>query len=1224
MPIAYQFLPWVRRGLAVALDAPDTLGADLPARGSATVGVTLAGGAAGTAVAPLAMKLHGPGDVIGIDTRLVVRTDPKPDVTNFEPNYFAIIDFDPPDFPWMLTPARARGDDRLRPWLVLVVLDRAKAGPPRLQPQALLPSIKVPAAEVANELPPLSESWSWAHAQVVSGSASNDLAGLQRDLQGNPASNVSRLICPRRLQPNRDYVACLVPAFEPGRLRGLGLAGTNNLAMDVLSPAWDVTAAADVVLPVYHHWAFSTGPAGDFESLARRLRTPGSYKGTPLEAQLKAVGTAPMAVDDLLNGATPGLETTMEGALVPISYKPGQPPHDTQAESLEIVVNTPKEQVDNPVVDEPGTGAVRRIEVKAPLAGAWHAKQHEVHPPAIAAHWLAGLNLNPRYRGAAGYGYEVVRRNQEDYVDACWDQVGDIRAAELRFNLTRLAIEAQLAMRRKHFDPLPPDRLLQLMGPALSRIEALGPAGPVLRIGGQLASIGGQIDRTSLPMALTETALRRAVSPNRRALRLGARMSGTLARLPAATSAWLGQMANATRKRGDTFAVNEFVPDGILGTRLFDGVNLDVPERSEIDLTGLGFGRRFTAQQLRQVATRAVTAKTTFATRGEPKLVPRAGAKGVFVDQHVERFGGFVAVAPGLTLSDWGSVATQLETLGGRGAEGVLLEANAATHVLQFSAMSFEANTGALKLDRSAPIRLGADRVVIARGRAVPAPPRVSAADNLGRLQLPGGRQRFNVSGLIGALPPNAVGTGLQRDTVLQFDPSFEVTVNRPPIGRPPVDRPPVERVPEGPSITLPPPLTRPEVLTRFAEATKNVQRQWADPYATAQVAVQAVDFGLAQAAEIVRARTHPELTLTARLASTVSIAKAALGAQGFFVGRFLDAGDLAREQRYMIPALFDRVMAWPKLREPMYAALAGHDREAFMPGIGNLPQDLIMLVQVNQYFIDAFMVGANFEMNRELLWRGFPTDLRGTPFQRFWGRLKAGADGRLQPLDDMAPIHQWGRQPLGRRSDPNLTDPNRIALLVRGQLLRRYPNTAVYAWKRNKSAPADQTQLLKDASGNPPAGAVETPVFAGFIGPDITFFGFDIDREKVGDWCFVLEEPMSEPRFGFDVEERAPEQGGLVGPRRRLALKAALQASAAETGGLLQRKYNPYKALSWSHLAVTAGAHLSIGALALQGSQKPFPSFPSLSETPTSAEIAKVLLQEPFRAYFVGPDLAT
>ena len=125
------------------------------------------------------------------------------------------------------------------------------------------------------------------------------------------------------------------------------------------------------------------------------------------------------------------------------------------------------------------------------------------------------------------------------------------------------------------------------------------------------------------------------------------------------------------------------------------------------------------------------------------------------------------------------------------------------------------------------------------------------------------------------------------------------------------------------------------------------------------------------------------------------------------------------------------------------------------MPGVDDLPQDLIMLVQVNQFFIDAVMAGANFEMNRELLWRGFPTDLRGTPFQRFWGRVGLNAEGRLDLLNDMEPMHRWLSQPLGLRTDENMQDPDRIALLVRGQLLRRYPNTAVYAWKK-RTTPAN------------------------------------------------------------------------------------------------------------------------------------------------------------------------
>jgi hypothetical protein len=285
------------------------------------------------------------------------------------------------------------------------------------------------------------------------------------------------------LKESTDYVACVVPAFEPGRLRGIGrVPSENDAAMTTLAPAWKKDVPADVVLPVYYFWEFSTGPKGDFESLARRLRTPGSYKGTPVEEQLKTFGTIPMTVDNLLNGLEPGLKTTMEGALVPIKYNPGSLPPDVQAESLEIIVNTPQDQVVNPVGDGPTGAEDRRLEVKPPLIGAWHAKRHQVFrasaaPPAapsLGSHWLADLNLNPRYRGAAGYGAEVVRKNQEDYVDACWDQIGDILTAEMKFNLTRLAIEALGALKRRHYDVLPPERLLQLFGPALSRIEALG------------------------------------------------------------------------------------------------------------------------------------------------------------------------------------------------------------------------------------------------------------------------------------------------------------------------------------------------------------------------------------------------------------------------------------------------------------------------------------------------------------------------------------------------------------------------------------------------------------------------------------------------------------------------------------------------------------------------------------------------------------------------------
>ena len=83
----------------------------------------------------------------------------------------------------------------------------------------------------------------------------------------------------------------------------------------------------------------------------------------------------------------------------------------------------------------------------------------------------------------------------------------------------------------------------------------------------------------------------------------------------------------------------------------------------------------------------------------------------------------------------------------------------------------------------------------------------------------------------------------------------------------------------------------------------------------------------------------------------------------------------------------------------------------------------------------------------------------------------------------------------------------------------------------------------------------------------------------------------------------------GMHGPEVSDAIKA--------------RGFNPYKALSWSHVGVAAGAFTKVADL-VGVPNAPFASFPTLTPTPTAAEIAKALLQEPFRAYWEGPDLKT
>ena len=93
MSIPYRFMPLARRGLARSHRNPDAAGAPLPTRPQIKRR-TYAAGQAGRqcrdcGLGQRRLTLYGPADIIGIDPRLVVRTDPRPNITNFEPNYLA-------------------------------------------------------------------------------------------------------------------------------------------------------------------------------------------------------------------------------------------------------------------------------------------------------------------------------------------------------------------------------------------------------------------------------------------------------------------------------------------------------------------------------------------------------------------------------------------------------------------------------------------------------------------------------------------------------------------------------------------------------------------------------------------------------------------------------------------------------------------------------------------------------------------------------------------------------------------------------------------------------------------------------------------------------------------------------------------------------------------------------------------------------------------------------
>jgi hypothetical protein len=266
------------------------------------------------------------------------------------------------------------------------------------------------------------------------------------------------------------------------------------------------------------------------------------------------------------------------------------------------------------------------------------------------------------------------------------------------------------------------------------------------------------------------------------------------------------------------------------------------------------------------------------------------------------------------------------------------------------------------------------------------------------------------------------------------------------------------------------------------------------------------------------------------------------------------------------VPEQFDEIMNYPRFDLPMYKPLADLSTDYFLPNINLIEPNSITLLRPNPKFIEAYMVGLNHEMARELLWREYPTDQRGSYFRQFWdvsGYLPdVGEDvtDLKEKLKDIPEIHTWRRaSTLGYHDNrnPDRTPPEEgeeeneddldVVLVIRGELLKKYPTAVIYAhkakWQMKKDAQGHDTGEIDNTKerdladipagleDKPPRTIVKTPLYSAKIDPDIYFFGFDLksaeakgaDGSHPGDenrpgWFFVIKERPGEPRFGLDV----------------------------------------------------------------------------------------------------------
>ncbi|NGZ09583.1 MAG: LamG domain-containing protein [Nitrospira sp. LK70] len=1065
----YYFLPWVRSGMAQLITTPDLGDNTLPDVKSGGVLLPVTVTLNGKQVEPEGTgppQLYGPGDVVGIDVREIIRTGPLHLTPDYPPERFAFIEFDRPDFPWLFTPG-TQSKDRLRPWLVLVVVEKSKATitPPT---DNRLPVLSCP----IKELPPtLDESWAWAHAVYAGDLGQNpDAATVATRLKDDPQDrNLSRLLCPRKLVAHIPYEACLVPAFEAGRKAGLGEEFDPN--REALAH-WEFKKDDEVKLPVYYHWSFSTGDEDQFIKLAQQLQ-PLSVEEE--EAALEGIA-GEMDISDPGNGMeksrarlTVSIPSALRISTDETSSSASNLPPGFNKEALRVLLTTPPETKDE------------MTPLPLPTYGSWHAPPHEVSAQLKTHKWLETLNLDPRYRVAAALGTSIIQKEQEHIVAAVWREVGELQAANELLQRKQLACCVTDSIHKKRLQALTPYAFLQMTEPApLPANDPLNSAKGGFR---QLShtQLNGERGRSRDAVAKAGTSAQSAQQADESLTSFAA---AVLADQPVAYYRF-NESQGSTTVRDSSGNDNHSV-------QVEGGVTFGSPGRGEGDAAAKfdGTSGRIVVHNSDSLNPSFVTMEAVIRWMGPHPADPT-------ISQRILEKSSYSTLAQyGLNIDPDGRVLAQLRP----STDHVEVHAYSNTridhNVLVHISATYDGLTiriyinGVLDSEHSAPGRINPQQPtqgnLIEAGlglgnQAQASRPRPfhGLIDEVAIYDRALSADRIQTHALaarpltpleqVAIIPQFRRMTRAGRawslkGTISDYDPDLIA----PPPGVREGDRPV-----SGDSLSKRSPRVAKAAGTD-ASHLDDLKRDWltqTEPRTTFA----------ADVAHRVRRPSQPRLTKS-----------------------------VSQEERFQQHGELGPFTYAPSFSNPMYEPLRDQFPEMLLPGLNKIPNDRATTLSVDAPFIEGYMVGLNHELSREFLWREFPTMLNVTYFRQFW---EVGGAKNSQAPDLSAPIGDWENVKDGKPLDlGNHLAPGRggdlTFLLIRSELVIRYPNALIYARKKGSDGNVD------------PASAPLLPVlrFSPITGVALLGFSLEVTKDPPPNnipYKFFIEEHFTEPYMG-------------------------------------------------------------------------------------------------------------
>src|SRR5262249_46563737 len=287
-------------------------------------------------------------------------------------------------------------------------------------------------------------------------------------------------------------------------------------------------------IPYFYRWEFRTGDRGDFRYLVSLLKpqpVDPSVGVRDFDVTNPGSNIPPITKPELagvlrLGGAlqVPDADLSADDLAVRQKYEDWDQPYpDDFQKGLAAFINLADDYSQKTPADAnaatplgPGVNDDPDPLITSPLYGRWHSLTQRLltksdgSPADNSTNWVHRLNLDPRFRIPANFGTEIVEANAEEYMNYAWDQIGDVLDANQKIRRLHFAIAASRRLFDRHLVTVAglPQRILSLTAPVAKRVLFSQTTVATLR-------------RTTLvPAVLTSTAMRRAMRPASRLVRM--------------------------------------------------------------------------------------------------------------------------------------------------------------------------------------------------------------------------------------------------------------------------------------------------------------------------------------------------------------------------------------------------------------------------------------------------------------------------------------------------------------------------------------------------------------------------------------------------------------------------------------------------------------------------------------------------------------------------------